>query len=213
MKIAFYAGLLLAMFIGAAERANAVSVSITHDPLPSIIHVGDIFSINFSVVSPDLGDFGTPSIKSYYVDISAYRKGAVKGEPPVPLLNSTAVTFSSYLGPGAIRTVTPLPSSTPTFQEASTLTDAALDLIQPQSFVILAVTFQAIAPGSGSFHNVIYNLVFTGSAEITKAAIPLSSSFTVLATPLPATLPLFASTLAGVGLLGWRRKKRRTKAA
>ena len=27
--------------------------------------------------------------------------------------------------------------------------------------------------------------------------------------PLPATLPLFASGLAGLGLLGWRRKRRR----
>jgi uncharacterized membrane protein len=29
----------------------------------------------------------------------------------------------------------------------------------------------------------------------------------VLQTPLPAALPLFASGLAGLGLLGWRRKK------
>jgi hypothetical protein len=28
-----------------------------------------------------------------------------------------------------------------------------------------------------------------------------------IVTPLPATLPLFASGLAGLGLLGWRRKK------
>jgi len=26
--------------------------------------------------------------------------------------------------------------------------------------------------------------------------------------PLPATLPLFATGLAGLGLLGWRRKKK-----
>jgi hypothetical protein len=30
--------------------------------------------------------------------------------------------------------------------------------------------------------------------------------------PLPATLPLFASGLAGLGLLGWRRKKKATAA-
>jgi hypothetical protein len=29
-----------------------------------------------------------------------------------------------------------------------------------------------------------------------------------LLTPLPATLPLFATGLAGLGLLGWRRKKK-----
>jgi hypothetical protein len=34
------------------------------------------------------------------------------------------------------------------------------------------------------------------------------TSGTVLPTPLPATLPLFATGLVGLGLLGWRRKKR-----
>jgi len=37
-------------------------------------------------------------------------------------------------------------------------------------------------------------------------------SSTVSAVPIPATLPLFASGLAGLGLLGWRRK-RKTSAA
>jgi hypothetical protein len=30
----------------------------------------------------------------------------------------------------------------------------------------------------------------------------------LLVTPLPATLPLFATGLGALGLLGWRRKKR-----
>ena len=33
------------------------------------------------------------------------------------------------------------------------------------------------------------------------------------ATPLPAALPLFASGLGGLGLLGWRRRKKRTPLA
>jgi hypothetical protein len=35
----------------------------------------------------------------------------------------------------------------------------------------------------------------------------LSTSATFSQVPLPAALPLFASGLAGLGLLGWRRKK------
>jgi hypothetical protein len=33
------------------------------------------------------------------------------------------------------------------------------------------------------------------------------------ATPLPATLPLFATGLGGLGLLGWRRKNKRAARA
>jgi hypothetical protein len=39
------------------------------------------------------------------------------------------------------------------------------------------------------------------------------TSGTVTNTPLPAALPLFATGLAGLGLLGWRRKKKAQAAA
>jgi len=37
---------------------------------------------------------------------------------------------------------------------------------------------------------------------------PVTGSLTINTTPLPAALPLFASGLAGLGLLGWRRKRK-----
>ena len=54
--------------------------------------------------------------------------------------------------------------------------------------------------------------------EITVAIGPTGQGITgstslevdALATPLPAALPLFASALGGLGLLGWRRKKTRS---
>jgi hypothetical protein len=36
----------------------------------------------------------------------------------------------------------------------------------------------------------------------------VQSSWSVAATPLPAALPLFATDLGGLGLLGWRRKRK-----
>ena len=40
-----------------------------------------------------------------------------------------------------------------------------------------------------------------------------ANSFTITTTPLPAALPLFATGLGGLGLLGWRRKKKASSVA
>jgi hypothetical protein len=53
----------------------------------------------------------------------------------------------------------------------------------------------------------------TNQTSITAANIYLDNiDITVTQTPLPAALPLFASGLGGVGLLGWRRKRKNASA-
>jgi hypothetical protein len=52
--------------------------------------------------------------------------------------------------------------------------------------------------GSGSFATADGNLQFTGLDSL---------SFTAAVTPLPAALPLFATGLGALGLLGWRSKR------
>jgi len=44
-----------------------------------------------------------------------------------------------------------------------------------------------------------------------ETPLTVSVSTIVAAVPLPAALPLFATALAGMGLLGWRRRRRFTK--
>jgi hypothetical protein len=81
----------------------------------------------------------------------------------------------------------------------------------------------AMADSNGTLYgaeNVVSHLysVNTSTGAMTDLLVLLTgqqSAFTglsvapssVSAVPLPATLPLFASGLAGLGLLGWRRKK------
>ncbi len=56
---------------------------------------------------------------------------------------------------------------------------------------------------------------FTSSTDLTNHIFDFKyydtqfyiSSLTVTAVPLPAALPLFLSALAGLGLMGWRRKR------
>jgi len=59
--------------------------------------------------------------------------------------------------------------------------------------------------GGGFFATAGGNLVFTGSDS-------LSFTADVSATPIPATLPLFATGFGALGLLGWRRKRKNAAA-
>jgi hypothetical protein len=52
-----------------------------------------------------------------------------------------------------------------------------------------------------------------GGCPSTQACNPgVSGTFALTATPLPAALPLFASGLGALGLLGWRRKRKNAAA-
>jgi hypothetical protein len=42
---------------------------------------------------------------------------------------------------------------------------------------------------------------------------PITGELTVIATPLPATLPLFATGLGALGLVGWWKKRKAQAAA
>jgi hypothetical protein len=52
-------------------------------------------------------------------------------------------------------------------------------------------------------------MTVTSSDDFLEAA-RLEGTLTVSQTPIPAALPLFASALAGIGFLGWRRRKNAT---
>jgi hypothetical protein len=61
---------------------------------------------------------------------------------------------------------------------------------------------------------IIENDLFTEGLSNPSGLIEISGNFTVTPTltPLPPTLPLFASGLGAMGLLGWRRKRKATVA-
>jgi hypothetical protein len=58
-----------------------------------------------------------------------------------------------------------------------------------------------------------YNLSFQGIGEVNSGTIWFLDDVSLtptLATPVPAALPLFATGLGALGLLGWRRKRKST---
>ncbi|MGH9562044.1 MAG: PEP-CTERM sorting domain-containing protein [Terracidiphilus sp.] len=80
-----------------------------------------------------------------------------------------------------------------TFSLTGPLTDSELSI--PNTF--------AIAPGSGSAR--VYD---SSTGRLFGANVTGGSLMSVPSTPLPAALPLFASGLGALGLLGWRRKRK-----
>jgi len=73
------------------------------------------------------------------------------------------------------------------------------------------LNFGGTGPGNGGAINeqVFFDCTLTGSGGFEGAS---GESFfpngTLTATPLPAALPLFATGLGGLGLLGWRGKRK-----
>jgi hypothetical protein len=71
------------------------------------------------------------------------------------------------------------------------------------------------AINNAAFSRGVFDLA-AGTYSITgfqTIGIPGAAAFIVSETPLPAALPLFASGLGAMGLLGWRRKRKNAAAA
>ena len=64
---------------------------------------------------------------------------------------------------------------------------------------------------SSTFQNETVTYNYTTGTSPSVPGAPIFSDTTELGvsnTPLPAALPLFATGLGGLGLLGWRRKRK-----
>ena len=70
-----------------------------------------------------------------------------------------------------------------------------------------AADFQPISAGL-TFTPTIITVNLAGDAPQIGDQLILDLTFPTTATPLPAALPLFASGLGALGLLGWRRKRK-----
>ena len=77
----------------------------------------------------------------------------------------------------------------------------------------LAVTYESDVMLGGEWYcpNCTVTLLSSlGDQSLGYALLPTEGGGTLPAVPLPATLPLFATGLGALGLLGWRRKQKAT---
>jgi opacity protein-like surface antigen len=71
----------------------------------------------------------------------------------------------------------------------------------------LSLTAPAFSRGAGIYSLLIGNGVFGSNNGPINYTMTFNVISTVATTPIPAALPLFATAFAGLGFIGWRRKR------
>jgi hypothetical protein len=187
MKAAALIGLSLA--VAGVSAANAATTSVTQMFSLSVAPFADRTEpLPFAQFNPSLGTL-TDAIFSLTSAVSAAAPGSVI---PLAQLGEIASGDSANLATGGLRfdltniSGIEFPVTTADFTGSGTI-KALLTIFNDRGSVL--ATWTANQPGQG--------------LTLTYDYTPATS-----ATPLPAALPLFATGLAGLGLLGWRRKRK-----
>ena len=146
-----------------------------------------------NVPSPDLGTVSLSVESSVGGTHTLTFEGLQSGiSSPGPLSTTTTDTFNGLIGgPGPV-----------TYQQLVNGLILNSTSLGPAAGVLTAVFNNST--GTITSDEQIIKATFTAANQDLEATMEFAATPVV---PLPATLPLFASGLAGLGLLGWRRKK------
>jgi hypothetical protein len=175
--------------------------------VPSDQTVGLGATVGVDLVISDLGDFTAPSLGSFDLDVTY--DDAILGAPSVML---TSLLGDSSQG----ETIEGVDLSIPGFIDVflvSLLSPLELDALQPASFVLLTLTFDAIAQGTSALELTEVLLGDALGAELSATAG--SGSITVQGPGTGVPEPSLAGLLltAAVGVFAHRRPRRSRRPA
>ncbi len=182
MKQLFFSVLFLFATFSINNEARAILVE--YSPFPTEIFVGDEFSVDIEVTG-GLGNESAPTLLSYELTFIEFG-----------LLEVENVVFAGALGPGATQNVT---NFNRTLSEASVIDPAALELIQPDTFVLATLFIKAAQAGSGSANVKFGTVTLTDQQTTTKnRARKVALTVQESAVPEPESFLLLLTGLAGL---------------
>jgi hypothetical protein len=184
------AAALLAAVLGN-QRAGAVSLALS----PASQSVATSGVLDVDVVITELGAGAAPTLAAFDLDItfdpSLLSFGSVDFGFDLGIPGLEALTSAGLLA-GPVRV---------DLAEASLLSNAALDLAQPASFVLATLHFVALAPGVSPLAITQAVLADTAGGPGNNSIAASLSGASVTVVPEPSTALLLA---LGVALLGHR---------
>jgi len=178
--------------LALAPAANAVTLSVV--PESASVDVGSTFIVD--IMASGLQDGVAPSIGAFDLDLN-YNPS---------LLSFNSVTFGSgldVLGFGDIKDSGAITAGKVNAFEVSLDSVEELNLLQPGTFRLFYLTFNAVAAGTSALQLSVNAL--SDAAGTSLDATLQNGSVTVAPVPLPAGVWLLLSGLAGIGLIRTRR--------
>jgi hypothetical protein len=175
-----------------------------------------VFVLGSAVASASTLLDGTVLISNNAPDINTIYNNGVPVEASGPTTSTITLANSQYMFSFTADTITfynPYPGSWGTAGPGLTFDGFVLQFsnVPTITSVVTEATSSRVPSDISVSNNAIY-INFLGDLRSPGDISIFDVSFAPAATPLPAALPLFATGLGAMGLLGWRRKRKNTAA-
>jgi hypothetical protein len=208
MKKLLLAAAIASVQLVAAQAASAATFAFT----PTFSSPNDGDGLTFSGTFKQSGAFTfnlNPGSSFTITDFLTINTHDTNGSPflggQVTQTDPLSVLFNFTQPSGGNGTANGTGSETLSFNFFGSLTAADGTITWTSSPTIaFGSSLLTIALSNGAFHDADG---FFHSASPDQSA-DINATFTLIQTPLPAALPLFAAGLGGMGMLGWRRKRK-----